>query len=60
MIGLMKRNFNYLDENTFLTLHKALVKPHLEYAQCIWSPLKRKILSIENVQCRATKIIKKY
>ena len=59
MIGLIKRNFNYLDKNTFLTLYKALVKPHLEYAQCIWSPYKKKlILSIENVQRRATKIIK--
>ena len=57
MIGLIKRNFNYLDKSTFLTLYKAL--PHLEYAQCIWSPYKKElILSIENVQRRATKMIK--
>ena len=54
MTGLIKRNFNYLDKNTFLTLYKALVRPHLEYAQCIWSPS----ISTENVQRRATKIIK--
>ena len=38
MIGLIKRNFNYLDKNTFLTLYKALVRSHLEYTQCIWFP----------------------
>ena len=37
MIGLIKRNVNYLDKNTFLTLYKALVRPHLEYAQWIWT-----------------------
>ena len=57
IIGFIKRNFNYLDKNTFLTLYKALVRPHLEYAQCSWSPYKKIILSIENVQHRATKII---
>ena len=59
MIELIKRNFNYLDKNTFLTLYKALVRPHLEFAQCIWSPYQIKlILSIENIQRRAPKIIK--
>ena len=41
MIGLIQRYFNYLDKSTFLTLYKALLRPHLEYAQCIWSPYKR-------------------
>ena len=59
MIGLIQRNFNYFDKNTFLTLYKALVRPYLEYAQCIWFPYKKMILSIENVQHRANKIIKK-
>ena len=31
MIVLIKRNFNYLDKYTFLTLYKALVRLHLEY-----------------------------
>ena len=42
MIGLIKRNFNYLNKNTFPTLYKALARPHLEYAQCIWSPYKKR------------------
>ena len=57
MIGLIKRNFNYLDKNTFLTLYKALVRPHLEYLYLV-SIQKRLILSIENVQRIATEIIK--
>ena len=57
MIGLIKRNFNYLNKNTFLTLYKALVRPHLEYLYLV-SIQKRLILSIENVQRIATEIIK--
>ena len=35
------------------------MRPHLEHAQCIWSQYKKKlILCIENVQRKATKIIK--
>ena len=30
MLGLIKRNFRYLDEKTFLLLHKSLVRSHLE------------------------------
>ena len=41
MIGLIKRNFNYLDKNTFLTLYKALVRLHLEYTQYRWSSYKK-------------------
>ena len=30
-IGLIKRNFKYLDERTFLTLYKSLIRALLEY-----------------------------
>ena len=54
----MKRNFKFLDEISLTKLYKALVRPHLEYAQSVWSPhfiTDKKI--IENVQRRATKLI---
>ena len=36
------------------------MRPHLEYAQTIWSPYKKKdIQQIENVQKHATKLITK-
>ena len=51
MMGLIRRSFIHLDEEMFLNLYKALVRPHLEYANVIWHPTKIKdITTIENVQ----------
>ena len=60
MIGLIKRNFSFMDIDIFLNLYKALIRPHLEYGQIIWSPQYiRQSRKIENVQRRATKLIPK-
>ena len=60
MLGLIKRTFCYLDKDTFCKLYKALVRPHLEYANTVWYPmLKRQSIVIERVQRRATKLVKK-
>ena len=57
-MGLIGRTFTCLDEETFLLLYKVLVRPHLEYANALWSPYKIKdITAIENVQRRATKLV---
>lgn len=59
MLGLIKRTFDFLDKEMFCKLYKALVRPHLEYANVIWCPfLKRQSISIEKVQRRATKLLK--
>jgi len=56
--GLIRRTFSHLDEENFLMLYKALVRPHLEYGNAIWHPHKiEHITAIENVQRRATKLI---
>ena len=58
LVGLIRRSFDYLDGKTFVKLYTALVRPHLEYAQTIWSPhLKKHQHIIEKVQMRATKLV---
>ena len=65
IVGLIRRSFIHLDEESFLRLYKALVrphleyaKPHLEYANSVWAPrFKRQVEVIENDQRRATKLI---
>jgi len=59
MMGLIKRTFSHMDKDTFCMLYKALVRPHLEYANVVWYPrLKRQSIAIEKVQRRATKLLK--
>ena len=59
MIGVIKRTFTFLDKDSFLKLYKAFIRPHLEYANTIWSPkLRRQSSAIEKVQRRALKLLK--
>ena len=58
ILGLIKRSFSNLDFESFLLLYKSLIRSHLEYAQTVWSPYKKKYIdAIERVQRRATKIL---
>ena len=58
IMGLIRRTYSYLDEQSFKYLFQALVRPHLEYAEAVWSPSKvGDIYVLENVQRRATKQI---
>jgi len=51
VLGVIKRNFIYMDKNTFTLLYKALVRPHLEYANAVWCSYKKgDIEIIEKVQ----------
>ena len=57
-MGLIRRSFSYLDGPLFKKLYIAFARPHLEYAQAVWSPhLRKYINTLENVQIRATKLI---
>ena len=42
IMGLIRCTFTYIDEPTFLMLCKALVWPHLEYANSVWNSYKKK------------------
>ena len=58
MLAIIKRTFEYLDQEIFLRQYKALVRPHVEYANIVWYPHYRKdIESVESVQRRATKLL---
>ena len=55
---LIPKPVTQIDQENFKWLFKSIVRPHLEYANTIWNPARKKdITSIENVQRRATKII---
>ena len=58
IMGLIRRTFSYLDGETFKKLYTSFVRPHLEYANPVWSPfLQKHIKLVENVQERATKLV---
>jgi len=58
VLGMIKRNFIYMDEHTFILLYKAMVRPHIAFANSVWCPYKLgDIKEIEKVQKRATKLI---
>jgi len=57
-MGLIRRTYTYLEEQSFKYLLQAQVRPHLEYAASVWSPYKSgEIEQIENVQRRSMKQI---
>ena len=58
IMGMIRRTFSFLDSAMFRKLYTSFVRPHLEYAQPVWSPHRRKhIKMLENVQIRATKLV---
>ena len=58
VLSMSKRAFKYLDQSAMLTIYKALIRPHLEYGNIIWSPkLKKHSIALEKIQRRMTKII---
>ena len=41
ILSIIKRNFIYLDTNSFVLLYKAMVRPHLKYTNSVWCPYKK-------------------
>jgi len=59
MLGIIKRNFRGLRQDTFIMLYKSLVRSHLEYATSLWNPYyKQDIKALEKVQMTATRLVK--
>ena len=59
MIYLTRRTFHYnMDQEVFCILFTSLMRPHMDYADCIRSPhLKVDIAQLENAQRRATRLV---
>ena len=58
LLGMIRRSFDSIDSESMTYLFKGLVRPHLEYANCVWSPINKTDCNlIENVQRRATKLV---
>ena len=57
MIRIIRNSFINLDRTIFPQLFKSLVRPHVEYAYCIWPPsVKYLSKTVESVQRRASKL----
>ena len=58
MIGILRHTFAFLDNDTYLQLYKAFIRPHVEYDNAIWySYLNRQSAAVEIVQRQATKLV---
>ena len=58
LLGMIRRSFEFMDVGMFISLYRSIIRPILEYANCIWSPIfKGQSVRIENVQRRATKLL---
>ena len=61
ILGIINRGFENLNPKVFKILYSTFVRPHLEYAQSVWSPKLRKHVNlIEGVQRRATRLVQRY
>ena len=40
VLGIIKRNFTYMEKHTFILLYKSTVHPCVEFSNSVWCPLK--------------------
>jgi ribonuclease P/MRP protein subunit RPP40 len=58
VLGMIRRNIKWKNQEVIVRLYKALVRPKIEYCVQAWSPnLEKDKLLLEKVQRRATKMI---
>ena len=59
IMGVIKKSFQKLDQDTLPILFRTLVRPHLEYGNAVWGPFNRADqVAVEKVQRRATKLVR--
>jgi hypothetical protein len=58
VVGVMRRSFDFLDEDLFVQLYRSLVRPIVEYGHPAWQPFHKTLCAdIEDVQRRATRLL---
>ena len=58
VLAIVRRTFYHMTAPIFCQAFKGLVRPILEYAQSVWSPKSKRLISdIEDVQRRGSKLI---
>ena len=58
-LGMIKRNFECVNQEVFQILYSTLVRPNLEYAVQVWNPYQKgEKEKIEKIQRRATKMVR--
>ena len=58
MLGIVKRNFNYITPDSFVVLYKVIIRSHIEYAVSVWNPHHQSLIEkLQKVQKWATKLV---
>ncbi len=58
ILGVIRRSFDFLNEDLFVQLYKTIVRPILEYGHSVWHPHHKTLCKeVEDVQRRATKLL---
>ena len=58
ILSIIKRSFDFIDENIMTLLYSTLVRPIIEYSNVIWAPhLRKHINMMEAVQRRAIRMV---
>ena len=58
LLGIMRRNFTFIDIKNFNLIYKGIVRPVIEYASSVYNPILQKdIEKIESIQRRGTKMV---
>ena len=58
MLGILRRNFNHINNTNFNYLYKGIIRPIIEYAAPVYNPIFQKdVQKIESIQRRATKMV---
>ena len=58
LLGIVRSTIKFMTGEIFIKLYKSIIRPHLEYADIVWSPTTKEYQDkLEKFQRRATRIV---